>query len=164
MPKPLRYLSPLHKATRQIGLHFEERMATTGLAPSEGHMLTYLRAYAPCTIAEVLRVFGVRGSTATSMFDRLEQRGLIERVANPADRRSFLLQLTRSGVRLADEIQQWVDDLEKAIRGGITEADDRAFRAVMEAIAAATAVTVVDRPATSLRRKPASPRSRSRTR
>src|SRR5436190_1129314 len=104
MPKPLRYLSPIHKAARQIGVHLESRLPT-GLTPQEGHILSFLRGYAPCPIAEVISVFGLRGSTATSVLDRLEDRGLIKRTANPEDRRSFLLDISAKGRKAADAVQ-----------------------------------------------------------
>src|SRR5438270_13838205 len=115
MPKPLRYLSPIHKATRQVSVHMERQMEGTGLAPQEGHLLSYLRSYAPCPIAEVVTVFGLRGSTATAVLDRMEARGFVVRRLNPDDRRSFLLDLTDEGRTLAEQVQISVDKLENAV-------------------------------------------------
>src|SRR5689334_22239419 len=75
------FLSPMHKATRQIGLHFE-RAADSNLSPQEGHLLTYLRVYAPSPIGDLVRIFGVKASTMTSMLDRLEALALTERTVN----------------------------------------------------------------------------------
>ena len=145
MPKPLRYLSPIHKATREVGVHMEREMEGTGLAPQEGHILSYLRSYAPCPIAEVITVFGLRGSTATSVLDRLEERGLVARRANPEDRRSFLLELTAAGKKLAETVQTKVDALERAIARRVTKEQEEGFRAVMQAIHDVTQVNLVDR-------------------
>ena len=145
MPKPLRYLSPIHKATRQVSVHMERQMEGTGLAPQEGHLLSYLRSYAPCPIAEIVTVFGLRGSTATAVLDRLEERGLAFRRPNPDDRRSFLLDLTAEGKRIAEEVQQHVERLENAIARRVTREDEEGFRNVMKAIDAVTNVTLVDR-------------------
>ncbi len=139
-PKPLRFLSPIHKATRHIGVHLENALRETELAPQEGHLLSYLRSYAPCPIAEVVSVFGLRGSTATAVLDRLESRGLIRRELNPNDRRSFLLDLTPAGREAAETVQAEVDRLEKAIARRITAEDEAGFRRVMNAIAEATQV------------------------
>src|SRR5712691_9047867 len=142
MAKPLRYLSPIHKAGRQIGVYFERELADTGLAPQEGHLLSYLRSYAPCPVGELVTVFGLRGSTATSVLDRLEERGLIARRDNPGDRRSFLLDLTPEGRRLAEQVQRCVEKLEAAIGRRISEGEENGFKAVVSAIAAATNVTI----------------------
>jgi DNA-binding MarR family transcriptional regulator len=145
MPKPLRYLSPIHKATRQIGVHMERQMEGTGLAPQEGHLLSYLRSYAPCPIAEVVTVFGLRGSTATAVLDRMEERGLVVRRPNPDDRRSFLLDLTAEGKRIAEDVQEDVEKLENAIARRITREDEEGFRNVMKAIEGVTKVRLVER-------------------
>jgi DNA-binding MarR family transcriptional regulator len=145
MPKPLRFLSPIHKASREVGVYFERLMADSGLAPQEGHILSYLRSYAPCPIAEVITVFGLRGSTATSVLDRLEERSLLARRPNPDDRRSILLDLTPEGRRVAEQVQTFVDALERGVAKRITAKDEEGFRAVMEAIHAVTQVTLVER-------------------
>jgi DNA-binding MarR family transcriptional regulator len=145
MPKPLRYLSPVHKASRQIGVHLERQMDGWQLAPQEGPILSYLRSYAPCPIAELITVFGLRGSTATAVLDRMEERGFVTRRPNPDDRRSFLLDLTRDGRDLAERVQVLIDRLEAAIARRVTKQEEEGFRAVMQAIADATDVTLVDR-------------------
>jgi DNA-binding MarR family transcriptional regulator len=171
MAKPLRYLSPVHKAGRQIGLWFEKEMAGSGLLPQEGHILTYLRSYGPCPVGEVVTVFGLRGSTATSVLDRLEGRTLITRRENPEDRRSYLIDLTAEGRGAADGVQVLVDRIERAIARRVSENEERGFRAVMAAIAAATDVNVgggadaaEKRTVPSRPRTPSAPRPRSRRR
>lgn len=145
MPKPLRFLSPIHKASREVGVHFERLRGDSGLAPQEGHILSYLRSYAPCPIAEVVTVFGLRGSTATSVLDRLEDRGLLARRPNPDDRRSFLIDLTAEGRKAAEHMQTFVDALERAIAKKVTAQQEAGFRAVMDAIHEVTNVTLVKR-------------------
>ena len=164
MAKPLRYMSPIHKATRQISIYFEKRMGDTGLTPQDGHLLSYLRSYAPCPVGEVVNVFGLRGSTATSVLDRLEKRGLIAREDNPDDRRSYLLELTAEGGRVAEVVQGCVDALEASIARRISAKDEDGFKAVMSAIGEATAVTIDSGQAAKALRTPSSLRSRSRKR
>ncbi|MFC4334328.1 MarR family winged helix-turn-helix transcriptional regulator [Salininema proteolyticum] len=45
-------------------------------------------------------------STATSMIDRLEQRGLVRRAPHPTDRRVKIIQLTPEGCALRDRVIQ----------------------------------------------------------
>lgn len=45
-------------------------------------------------------------STATSMIDRLEKRGLVRRVPHPVDRRAKVIQLTPEGCALRDRVVQ----------------------------------------------------------
>ena len=142
MPEPLRFLSPIHKASRQIGLHLAGRVEATGLQAPEAHLVSFLRSYGPCPIGEIRRVFGVKRSTLTSMLDRLEERGVLHRTPSPADRRSFLVELSESGRGMADLVNRPVQELERNIRAEIDEQDLRGFDRVMAAIARVTGVQV----------------------
>lgn len=139
---PLLFLSPLHRATRQIGIYLAVRMGTIGLQNAEGHLLSFLRSYSPSPISELIRVFGLKKSTMTSLLDRLERRGLVRRESHPKDRRSFLVHVTEEGRRLADEVQRPVEELEKKVRDEINEEDLRGFQRVLESIAKVTEVDV----------------------
>ena len=140
--KKRNFLSPMHKATRQIGLFFEERSAGSGLTPQEGHLLTYLRVYAPAPVGDLVRVFGMKGSTMTGTLDRLEGLGFVERRANPDDRRSFMVVLTARGRTQADATQRFVEETERAIARRVSEKDIDGFFAVMQAVEEVTGVTV----------------------
>ncbi len=136
----LTFLSPIHKASRQVAVYFEGQMEDLDVSPLEGHVLSYLRSYAPCPISELGRVFGLKGSTLTSMLDRLEDREVICREINPDDRRSFVIKLTREGRRLADRIQKIVEQLEQMLGRVVGANDVKGFKAVMAAIDKVTQV------------------------
>jgi len=150
-PRPLRILSPLHRASRQIALHLEARM--DGRPATDGHLLSYLRGYAPCAVGELTRVFGIKGATLTGMLDRLEKEGLLERRAHPGDRRSLLVHLSAAGRREADALNRRVRRFERTIQGDVAERDLAGFEAVMAAIERATGV-VVRPPETPSSRRP----------
>ncbi|MGD8396331.1 MAG: MarR family winged helix-turn-helix transcriptional regulator [Candidatus Eiseniibacteriota bacterium] len=139
---PLRILSPLHRATRQIAMHLEAPCRRLGMAPREGHLLSYLRRYAPCPIGELHRVFGHKRSTLTGMLDRLEQRGLLRRRRQPHDRRSYLVELTAAGEALATELQSMLEALEEAVMRRVDRRQLAGFEAVLTAIDAVTRVEV----------------------
>jgi len=139
---PLRYLSPIHKAVRQIALYLEPKCAALGVSPAEGHLLSYLRTYAPCPITEIVRVFGIRPSTMTSILERLDGRGLLTREPDPEDRRSVRISLTREGRVVADRINRLVRDLEGRIGTRVGQRELAGFRSVMGAVEAATGVQI----------------------
>lgn len=132
------FLSPIHKASRQIGLHLEAPCADAGVSTAEGHLLSYLRSYGPCPIATLLRIFGHKPSTATSMLNRLVERGLVARDPDPEDRRVVLVRLTRRGIASADRLREALVALEASIRARLDERAIEGFRATMNAIEAAT--------------------------
>ena len=136
----LEFLSPLHKASRQLSLHLESQMEGADVSPTEGHLLTYLRSYAPVSVGELARVFGIKQSTFTSMLDRLEAAGLVRRDVNADDRRSFMISLTDQGLELTGRLNGLLLELEAEIRSRLTLADVEGFRAVMRAVDEVTRV------------------------
>ena len=138
----LKILSPIHRATRQIGLHLADQTAALGVSNEEAHVLSYLESYGPAPIYELQRVFGHRPSTLTGMIDRLEDRDLVSRDRNPADGRSFLISLTSSGKELAGQVSGLVERLEENVLTGVDERALSGFRTVMEAISGVTQVDV----------------------
>ncbi|NUW37868.1 MarR family transcriptional regulator [Nonomuraea sp. SMC257] len=46
----------------------------------------------------------VTSGAITNRIDRMEAKGLVERVRDPADRRSVIVGLTRRGVEVCDEV------------------------------------------------------------
>lgn len=110
------------------------------VSTAEGHLLTYLAAYAPCSIGEVRRVFGLKGSTLTSMLDRLEESGLLRREPNPADRRSLLLAIEPPGERIASALREEIETFEADLKRRISDRDLAGFSAVMKAVGELTGV------------------------
>lgn len=141
----LEFLSPLHKASRQLSVYLEPTPGTAGLTPTEGHLLSYLNSYAPAAIGELVRVFGIKQSTFTSILDRLEKDGLIRREMNPVDRRSFLIHITAEGRAHAEESNRVLLELEESIRSRVTPRDVQGFHAVMRAVEEVTQVRLRER-------------------
>jgi DNA-binding MarR family transcriptional regulator len=145
MAMSLLFLSPLHRANRQIGVYFEGHVREMGVSPQEGHLLSYLRSYAPCPVSELLRVFGFKPSTMTSLLDRLENRRLVRREVNPEDRRSLLVGLTAKGRIVYHRVQRVVEALESSLRREVTKRELDGFQAVIAAVDRVTGVTLRER-------------------
>ena len=141
----LEFLSPLHKASRQITMYLEDQTRELGVSPLEGHVLTYLRQYAPAAVGELVRVFGLKQSTLTSLLNRLEHAGLVRRELNPADRRSLLIHLTGRGRELTTRLNRLLEKLEEDLRGRLRRAEVKGFHAAMAAVDDLTRVRVRER-------------------
>ncbi len=141
----LQFLSPLHKASRQLSVYLETHTRELGVSPTEGHVVTYLRSYAPAPVGELVRVFGMKQSTLTSMLDRLERDGFLRREINPEDRRSLLIHVTDAGVELAEQLTAQLTRLEAEIRARVSDAEMDGFRAVMAAVDEVTRVQLRER-------------------
>lgn len=96
------------------------RLAPAGL--SEGRfVLLFLLACAdePLAPHALASRAGIRRATVTGLLDGLEREALIERLADPLDRRALRIQLTPQGQRLADSLlaqhSQWIASLFAAL-------------------------------------------------
>jgi DNA-binding MarR family transcriptional regulator len=68
--------------------------------------------------AEVARRAGLEPSTTTGLLDRLAELGLVERRADPTDRRAVRIHLTRPAARLEKTVRAVVDQaLARAAEG-----------------------------------------------
>jgi DNA-binding MarR family transcriptional regulator len=67
-----------------------------------------------CTISEVALRVGLQRATLTSMIDRLEALGLVERLPDPTDRRTVLCNVTP---RFERELWGTLERYEEALRG-----------------------------------------------
>ncbi len=142
MPEPLRIVSPVHKATRQLGVYMTEASHALGVEPNEGHLLSYTLLYGPCPVSELSRVFGYPPSTLTGMLDRLEAAELLVREPNAADRRSFLVRVTPDGGEIARELRGLLERLEADIVRRVGEEGMTGFQSVMDALGDITGVTI----------------------
>jgi DNA-binding MarR family transcriptional regulator len=71
--------------------------AGTTLSPSQSAALATIECRGPLTPSEVAAIERIQRPTATRILTRLEEAGLIERAADPADRRCSLLTITPAG-------------------------------------------------------------------
>ena len=73
-----------------------------------------LYEYGPLPPSKIARYIMVKSSTVTGVVDRLEKKGLAERMRNSPDRRVITIQLTEAGKKLAQNapppIQQKILD------------------------------------------------------
>jgi DNA-binding MarR family transcriptional regulator len=76
--------------------------AGTGLSPSLTAALATVDRHGPLTPSELAERERVQRPTVTRVLCRLEEEGLVERAADPADRRSALITVTPAGRALLE--------------------------------------------------------------
>jgi DNA-binding MarR family transcriptional regulator len=67
---------------------------------------TLTRRGAPMRMSELAEALGIVRRSATSVVDDLEQLGLVERIADPVDRRAVGVQLTDAGRKVMAEARR----------------------------------------------------------
>jgi DNA-binding MarR family transcriptional regulator len=92
-----------------------------------GLVLGILRDQGPLTPSELGDRLIVTRATVTGLIDSLERRGYVHRSANPADRRSLIVEITPAGLAVVQELRTIVHRNEKAWLGVLSDADLRAY-------------------------------------
>jgi DNA-binding MarR family transcriptional regulator len=72
-------------------------------------MLATIERHGPLTPSELAQRERVQRPTVTRMLARLEEDGIVERAADPADGRSFLVSLTPAGLEKLHEVRSRKD-------------------------------------------------------
>ena len=86
------------------------RQAASGdLSPTQGAALATIDCHGPLTPSELATRERIQRPTATRVLARLEEAGLVERTADPADRRSSLVSSTDDGKALLAAIRERKD-------------------------------------------------------
>lgn len=121
------------RAARALARLFDEALKPYGLTNGQFSLLMSLNRPEPPPIGAVAEVLAMDQTTLTAALKPLERRGLVERTANPNDKRSRLLVLTPAGLEvLAAAVPTW-----KRVHAGIDAAlsDPETLRADLRQIA-----------------------------
>jgi MarR family transcriptional regulator, organic hydroperoxide resistance regulator len=125
-------IAELQAATHRVVERLAGELRELGLTPAEVNALARLHPGEPLPVAELVAATGQRPSTLTGVIDRLEGRGLLARVVNARDRRSFVLELTPAGEAAARQVQAAVAALEARVRERVGERALTGFARVVE--------------------------------
>jgi DNA-binding MarR family transcriptional regulator len=111
----------------------DRALAYWGLTVAQAPVLVILReAGRPVMITEVARRLLLETPSVTTMVDRLTERGLVERVKDPKDRRKTLVALTRKGRHLVDAVREPGHQLEEEMFGALDQGERETLRAILQ--------------------------------
>jgi MarR family transcriptional regulator for hemolysin len=107
-----------------------QRASELDLTYAQSQVLFYVDDHPGCHMGDVAKAFGVTLPAVTHIIDRLEQKQFVVRGDHPADRRVYVLELTRQGKSLVNELHTMqtksleevlarmsMDDRRRVIRG-----------------------------------------------
>jgi DNA-binding MarR family transcriptional regulator len=98
---------------RVVVLRIARRIRTSSpeaITASQASTLGTIMRHGPCTIGFIADIEHMQAPSASKIVSTLEQRGLVARQADPADRRCSRMVITQAG-------QQVIDDAREAGRG-----------------------------------------------
>ena len=94
----------LYQLVERLRGEHEEAAAAAGLTAAQATLLTLLSE--PMSMRQFAELMGCDASNVTGIVDRLEAKSLVERRADPADRRVKRLARTNEGDRAASLFQK----------------------------------------------------------
>ena len=123
---------------KQVGGRLFDRMLAEAdidaFNGAQGRILYVLWQGDGLTISQLSAQTSLANTTLTSMLDRMEQSGLIQRLPSPTDRRALLIRLTDKARDLRqdyDRISQQMNDMYYL---GFTEDEIRQFEGYLERV------------------------------
>lgn len=93
------------------------KMVKLGISMTHLHILWLLDHHGDLPMSRLADLLDVSLSNATGLVDRMEERGIVERVRVPDDRRVVLVRVAAEGVRVRDEVEAMRQDRLRAVLG-----------------------------------------------
>jgi len=84
------------------------------------------------SMTELSRILGIDNSTLTGLIDRLEKARLVERNANPGDRRSSHIYMTQEGIEAANGAKRVIRRVNEKIKDGFSPEEMETFKKVLK--------------------------------
>jgi DNA-binding MarR family transcriptional regulator len=98
-------LSDVGWSLRELRCASTEKFVKQGISMTQIHVLRQLEQHGTMSMSRIAELLDVSLSNATGIIDRMAERGLVERVRVPDDRRVVLVQPSTRGIEALDETE-----------------------------------------------------------
>ncbi len=98
-------LADLGRAVGSLRCAGSQRLVRLGISMTHFNVLTLLRHHDAMPMGRLAEILDASMSSATGIIDRMAERGLVERVRVPDDRRVVLVRPTQAGLDLVDDAE-----------------------------------------------------------
>lgn len=119
----------LNQSARLISRRLTEALEPIGLTLQNFGLLRVISLQGPLTQNQVAENYSMDRTTVTELVDGLEERGLVQRLKNPTDRRSNQLFVTPQGRRLLSRAIRIVDKSNRQFLSVLTDSEWEIVRA-----------------------------------
>jgi DNA-binding MarR family transcriptional regulator len=113
------------------------RLVKAGVSMTHMHVMWLLEHHGDLPMSRMAELLDVSFSNATGIVDRMEERGLVERVRVPDDRRVVLVRITERGIQAIEETEAFKQDRLQAILSHLDEVQVTRLAAGLDDIRAA---------------------------
>ncbi|MBU0825442.1 MAG: MarR family transcriptional regulator [Alphaproteobacteria bacterium] len=126
----------LNDSARLFRRAFNARTRDTGITALQWRLLIYLRRHEGIRQGPLAELIEVEPITLSRMIDRLEEAGLVERRADPSDRRAWLLYLAPGADELLTAMRATTDALNAEATEGLNSEEREQLAALVERVRA----------------------------
>lgn len=113
----------LNDTARLFRRALNARMKDSGITALQWRLISYLKRHEGIRQGPLAELIEVEPITLSRMVDRLAEAGLIERRADPADRRAWRLHLMPRAHDLLEGLRRTADELAAEASEGLTDAE-----------------------------------------
>jgi MarR family transcriptional regulator, organic hydroperoxide resistance regulator len=117
----VRMMTQFRVVLRELKCVGSQRLLRRGVSMSNLHVLSMLERHGEMAMSKIADALDVSFSNATGLIDRMEERGLVERVRDEADRRIVHVRLSDAGLAALADIEVFQQE---ALARVIAELDD----------------------------------------
>ncbi len=113
----LRIIAEFTESLGELRCAGSERLVRAGVSMSHLHVMWMLQRHGELSMSRLADMLDVSDSNATGLIDRMEERGLVERVRVPDDRRVVRVALSDHGREMLQQADVLRSDLMATILG-----------------------------------------------
>ncbi len=124
----------VQRAARALARRFDDALRPVGLTNGQFSLLMSLNPPKPAGMASVASLLAIDRTTLTAALKPLERRGLIKVIADPDDRRSRLMTLTRKGTQLLASAMPIWESTHRKVEAMLHDDDPENFRKSLQAL------------------------------
>lgn len=132
MDDSFHYLSMINHMTIQKKLM--EQLADTGLTLGQPKVLDYLKDHDGASQKEIAAGCLIEAGSLTSILNRMEEKGLIERKMLNGNRRTFHIFMTESGKKNQKLVEETFEKIEETALNNISEEEQKVFMEIFHRI------------------------------
>lgn len=114
----------------------EAELAPLDISPAQFVVFNSIALGKGRTIGEFCRLLGYDSGAMTRLLDRMEKKGLVRRVTNPEDRRSYLVELTAESKAMFPQAKRRVEAVFRRLLAGFSDAQAKALKRSLEQVLA----------------------------
>ena len=125
MDASFHYLSMINHMTVQKKLM--EQLKDTGLTLGQPKVLDYLKDHDGVSQKEIAAGCLIEAGSLTSILNRMEEKGLIERKMLNGNRRTFHIFMTESGKKNQKLVEETFEKIEETALNNVSEEEQKVF-------------------------------------